>query len=318
MMMTYLAFVQNRHRIWVQRQAGAPAPWTDDPILAARKFTNVFRVLDPGSQYVLTDLDEPGVDPVDLALRVVLYRHTGRVEVWQHVAELVGQPTVENLGLVHAEFKRYRGQPKVITRYPWVVGKAGGAEPKQGLVFPRRIFTGAYIVNPGGTAGSEDKLETVIALVRRLLENGTLAAMASAPELRERFAALRANSGLADFMALQIATDWGYTRQATADQENDFVVCGPGARRGAAAVAPGWDPLRTLTRCHKALLDLDEPPVIVTTHGTERTPSYMDVQNTLCEFSKYVRFMGQAAKAKPYTPAHPGAQPAPVLPQHWI
>lgn len=30
----FLAFVAERYRIWEQRQAGSPQPWTDDPILA--------------------------------------------------------------------------------------------------------------------------------------------------------------------------------------------------------------------------------------------------------------------------------------------
>ena len=56
MWLVYRAFVIERHKIWERRQAGEPGPWTRDPILASRKFTNVFRVLDPGTQFVLTDL----------------------------------------------------------------------------------------------------------------------------------------------------------------------------------------------------------------------------------------------------------------------
>ena len=43
----------------------------------------------------------------------------------------------------------------------------------------------------------------------------------------------------------------------------------------------------------------------------------MDVQNTLCEFSKYVRFQSKPIPTKQYVPAHPGPQPPPVLPKHW-
>lgn len=32
----FLAFVVERHRIWEQRQAGLPQPWTSDPVLASR------------------------------------------------------------------------------------------------------------------------------------------------------------------------------------------------------------------------------------------------------------------------------------------
>ena len=87
----FLRFVVERHRIWEQRQAGAPQPWTDDPVLATRKFTNVFRVLDPGTQFLLTDLFEPDIDPRDTLMRAFLYRHTGRVEIWELLGVMTGQ-----------------------------------------------------------------------------------------------------------------------------------------------------------------------------------------------------------------------------------
>jgi len=40
----------------------------------------------------------------------------------------------------------------------------------------------------------------------------------------------------------------------------------------------------------------------------------MNTQNTLCEFSKYVRETVSPRKVTPYKPAHPGRQPEPVLP----
>ena len=52
----YQHMVRERHQIWLARQHGASYPWTEDPVLANRKFTNMFRVLDPGSQFVF-DLD---------------------------------------------------------------------------------------------------------------------------------------------------------------------------------------------------------------------------------------------------------------------
>ena len=61
----------------------------------------------------------------------------------------------------------------------------------------------------------------------------------------------------------------------------------------------------------------DECPVLEPHDGVLRKPSLMDVQNCLCEFSKYVRFLEKPKPANPYVPAHPGPQPAPLLPGHW-
>ena len=59
----YQHMVRERHQIWLARQNGATYPWTSDPVLANRKFTNMFRVLDPGSQFVF-DLEED--NPLDV------------------------------------------------------------------------------------------------------------------------------------------------------------------------------------------------------------------------------------------------------------
>ena len=88
----YRTFVFNRHRIWEARQAGEPQPWAPtDPILSSRKFTNVFRVLDPGSQYVVGMLQEPGLEPRDALARAALYRFTNRPETWDHVKAVLGR-----------------------------------------------------------------------------------------------------------------------------------------------------------------------------------------------------------------------------------
>jgi hypothetical protein len=39
-------WINERHKIWMKRAAGQPAPWTKDKILQQYKFTNVFRQLD--------------------------------------------------------------------------------------------------------------------------------------------------------------------------------------------------------------------------------------------------------------------------------
>lgn len=302
----FMAFVHERHRIWEQRQAGQPQPWTDDPILAARKFTNTFRILDPGTQFIMTDLIDPQLGPRDQLLRLFLYRHTGRIEAWRALEMTSGYPTRESLEDVRAAWKTYRGEAKMGRR-----GSLRGAPPSDARSFSRPVFTSAYLVFPQSTVAGTDKLDSIIDLTERLSDNGAFDDFLAAPFQEDRFAALRRNKGVADFMSMQILTDWGYTPFAREDRENEFVVLGPGAVKGALAIDPDSKPYDTFRWVYDA----------VTREGTtrlgDRLPSYMDVQNCLCEFSKYVRFEGKPGKAKPYQPAHPGPQPEPVLPAHW-
>jgi len=306
---TYLDFVENRHRVWEARQAGLPAPWSDDPVLQGHKFTNVFRVLDYGSQFLLSMLEED-LDERETLARCFLYRHTGRPETWQFYEVLHGHyPRIEDFPELLETWKEYRGGTRRVTR------NAGSAKAADSYVFDRPIFTSAYLVFPQSQVPGTDKLESIIALATRLFgpEDVTPAWLATSSPA-ERFRVLQRNPGVGDFMSMQILTDWGYSRFG-ADDENRFVVPGPGAIIGAKALFPSWKPSEVIRWARAELLTC--PPVLPLPNGGERVPSLMDVQNTLCEFSKYVRFMVQE-KNYTFTPAHPGAQPSPVVPSAYL
>jgi hypothetical protein len=132
---------------------------------------------------------------------------------------------------------------------------------------------------------------------------------------QERYDILRSEYGVGPFLAMQILTDWGYTPQCGEDREDQFIIPGPGCIKGAKAIAPSAPVMDTLLWCHREVNNLDGMPALrlPDLDGRVRRPSLMDVQNTLCEFSKYVR----GPRAGEYVPAHPGPQPAPVLPSHW-
>lgn len=282
MLDTYLEFVEERHRVWELRQLGAPQPWTADPTLATRKFTNVFRVLDPGSQFVF-DLACEDDDPADVLARLFLYRYTNEPDTWRLVRDADGfYPTLDDLeaGWVLDAWQQHRD--------------AGN-----------RVFSGAYVILPQPNRPGDKLVQAVELAVRWATQHGEdfLAARSQVA----RYDILRREYGVGPFMAMQILTDWGYTPQCGEDREDQFVVAGPGAIRGAKALGYS-NPLDCIHRMH-ALIQLgDDVPTV-----GGRTPSLMDVQNTLCEFSKYVK--GPVTNS--YRPAHPGPQPDPILPDHF-
>lgn len=288
--LTFLDFVRERHLIWERRQVGASQPWTDDPVLATRKFTNVFRLLDPGSQFVIKHLVHD--DPEQTLARCFLYRHTNLPSAWlAYAAESGSMPDV--LGGLD-DLEEF-----------WLDYKAGGG----------RVFSGAYMIYPQSAVPGTDKIVSIIDLTRRLFISGSRVRhdFMKATSQTDRFAALRSNKGVADFMSMQILTDFGY---GTEYREDEFVVPGPGARKGAVALdmaagdAIEWA-YRQIGTYHES------PPVIWGSGNRGHFMSKMDVQNCLCEFSKYVRYSSRASARKPYVPAHPGVQLPPVLPQHW-
>jgi hypothetical protein len=312
----FLQFVVERHRIWEKRQAGAPQPWTDDPILASRKFTNVFRVLDPGTQFLLTDLFEPGLSPRDTLMRAFLYRHTGRIETWQYLSVMLGgYPTVEALEDVRAAWKEYRGSVKTKTVQERAHKDTPHKITRTKASAERPFFTSAYLVFPQSDTPGTDKLDSIINLTQRLFTPGSpddvMPSWEVAPTQSVRFNALKRNKGVGDFMAMQVLTDWGY--QCGEDREDDFLIPGPGSIKGAKAVNPNARVGDTVKAVYGALRALPECPRL-----GYRVPSLMDIgSNLLCEYSKYHRYSQGPVADRPYKPAHPGPQPDPVLPDYY-
>lgn len=299
-LLLYVSFVEDRHAVWRKRQAGEPGPWTDDPFLRDYKYTNVFRVLDYGSQFLLSELLTPDLDDRDTLARAFLYRYTNDPEAWRWVGARYGgrYPIAEDFG---------PGLVRVFDEW---------AELGQ------RIFSPAYVVKPPGAG--RPKHELVVELAARLFTwaspDDLMPRWRDASTLAERYALLREQLYVGDFMAMQIATDYGYSVYGAGQDENSFIVAGPGARRGAAELDPVRPALEVIHRCRDFLLASPGCPTLELESNKPidgRAPTLMDVQNTLCEFSKYMRHYRKPPPNKPYTPAHPGAQPPPVLPSHW-
>lgn len=298
----YLEFVAERHRIWEKRQAGAPQPWTEDPVLASRKFTNVYRVLDPGSQFIF-DLDHD--DPATTLAQLIGYRYTNLPSAWREYAAATGHyPDIEEWG-----------------------GEGQFAEFLMDMAARgQKTFSGAYIILPEPNQRG-DKARQSCRLVERVMESVGDEFLHPGRTQQQKFDLLVSQFGVGQFLAMQILTDWGYTHHVTQDHENDFVVPGPGAQKGAAALLgiPHTDKKNwVVPAVAREVIDWAQKAVWamgadcpMLWHNESiydpRRPSLMDIQNTLCELSKYVK----GPRASTYTAAHPGVQLAPRLPACW-
>lgn len=280
--MEFIDFVKERHAVYTRRMAGEPGPWTEDPILRSRKFTNVFRWLDPGSQFVITDLMCD--DPETFLMRCFLYRHTNLPEAWRAYAADTGRyPGLDDLDDVRDFWLGYKDE--------------GG-----------RVFSGAYMIYPQSSVAGTDKICSVTDLTKRLRDRGVFFTFLQIHDQPNRFKILRLNKGVADFMSMQILTDYGYSTEFREDQ---FVVPGPGAKKGAAFLgipAPEAIDWAWLTMLQMPSLEVE---------GIPRWMSKMDLQNCLCEYSKYVRYQSKPSPEQPYQTAHKVVDLRPTLPPLW-
>ena len=115
-------------------------------------------------------------------------------------------------------------------------------------------------------------------------------------------------------MAMQIATDLGYTK-GEPDQENTFILAGPGSKRGVgyllgkeyATVAEAKHIITTFP--------VEELPPLPESNG--RPASWMDIQNVFCEFSKYARMVDRGDKGAPK--AYTRGEPFPLhIPEQFV
>jgi hypothetical protein len=206
---TYWRFAAERQEIFFRRIAGAPPPWTADPILREFKFTNAYRASDRVSQYLIKRVIYAGdQDPDELIFRILVFKVFNRIETWELLEESLG-----GISLAAYDFDRYDA---VLTN----AMAAGG-----------RIYSAAYIMPSGGRNGDGRKHRDHLRLIERMMRDRLATQLRRCNSMRQGFQILKAYPMVGDFLAYQFITDINYST-LTDFSEMEFTVPGPGARDG--------------------------------------------------------------------------------------
>lgn len=285
MLNSFLSFSSERHRVFERRQSGlAQEDWTSDEILKRYSFCNSFRVLDRGSQFFIRSIlgDGPGLQTT--LLRAAMYRMTNEPKFWElYEGETGHMPEFTDLedGITAEVFQAASDRKMNMFRPAYMI--SFGPESKGQLkhhVAPQYFFDNFH---PDGDHSIVKRFE-------------------AADTMYARVCALQEVPRIGSFLAQQIVTDINYSEHHLGG-ENDRVVLGPGSIRGLQYIfgvdEVPKDPhnvrgeimiekLQDLLREKDIQLELPG--------GGLRSLSLMDVQNCLCEFSKYVR---HASKMNP-------------------
>lgn len=255
----FVAFIKERERVRLAREAGKPRPWTKDPILDKYRFCNIRREDDYVTRW----------------LRSNYYRHlAGDIDLWfaAVVARLFNQPDA-----------LYEIMPHILTWKPETVRRILHERKEAG----KKNFNAAYIVSTNGVA--MDKVDYLVYKVLGLM-------WAERKNMRPKpgdtlfvyYDMLTQFDGIGSFIAGQIVADLKYVPECplhTASDWQTFAASGPGSRRGLNRVfnrevdAP-WKEVDW----HGTLMVLAEKPAVkaLELHA-------QDLQNCLCEFDKYER-----------------------------
>jgi hypothetical protein len=266
---TFWRFAADRQRIFHARAAGAPPPWTADPVLSQHRFTNVYRAADRVSQYLIRTVIYGGPqDRDELVFRILLFKVLNRIETWELLTSGLGAAPSWH-GYSFAAYDRVLGEAM----------RAG-----------ERIYSAAYIC-PNPPFGEPRKHANHLRLLEQAMASGLPARIAAAANLRQVYELLLELPSLGPFLAYQYAIDLAYSPVTGAD-ESQFVVAGPGALDGIGKVFTDTDGagpaeiitwMRDTSRDHFARLGLDFGDL------WGRWPTLIDWQNVLCEVAKYTR-----------------------------
>ena len=267
---TFWRFAAERLRVYRSRLSGHMGPWTDDPILLAHRFTNVYRASDRVSQHLIRDVqygDGRSQAPDEVFFRTMLFKLFNRIETWELLEARLGRLSWQSVDL--------DGVVSVLDD-----ASARGA----------RIYSAAYIM-PSPALGHVRKHANHVALLARMMEDRLAARLQRMSSLSTVYRTLLAYPGLGPFLAFQYAIDLNYSSLLDFD-EGGFVVAGPGALDGISKCFADANSLSAesvigemVDRQHSEFKRLG-----LTFEGLFGRPLQpIDVQNLFCEISKYAR-----------------------------
>ena len=285
-------FVTERYRIHIRKDfLKQKAPWTNNPILLQYKFCNIRREHDRQSQYLIKNISTNSY--LSLEDKIVNSFYFRAWNNWDTMKDLGGPWPAKCL---------YSSQMKEQVRP--IYQQLASEDPE------RKWWSSAY--NQGGTKqawrypdpnkriNKEDDIPLrVFHIGPWLKEHNTIEKLLSASDQKAAFEAIKEIQGFADFLAYQIFVDLTYIAEFPFS-ENEFVVAGPGCRKGLNKLFDDYDGL-TLEEALFWLADnIDEifnevhPPfwagrLFVDLPQEDRFFSVMCLENCMCEFCKYIR-----------------------------
>lgn len=285
-------FVTERYKIHIRKDfLKQKAPWTNNPILLQYKFCNIRREHDRQSQYLIKNIStNPCLSLEDKIVNSFYFRAWNN---WDTMKDLGGPWPAK-----HLYFSKVKEQVRPIYQ------QLAAEDPD------RKWWSSAY--NQGGTKqawrypdpnekiNKEDDIPLrVFHIGPWLKEHNTIEKLLSANDQKAAFEAIKEIQGFADFLAYQIFVDLTYIAEFPFS-ENEFVVAGPGCRKGLNKLFDDYDGLTFEEALFWLADNIDEifnevhPPfwagrLFVDLPQEDRFFSVMCLENCMCEFCKYIR-----------------------------
>jgi hypothetical protein len=285
----FLYWYQERHRVYLKKEAGHPKPWTDDEVLQSYFFTNPYREHDKVTKWFCNNVREPLRNDPQVLMATIIFRWFNLPATGEALMDgPILSDNCEGCLLLNWDSEEAFKRLDPIRRN-------GG-----------QLFTGAFMINsPPGKSKLEAILERIDCvwndyerLIRYFLDYQLT--------LQEAHEWLTQYDGLGGFMAYEIVCDLRHTYLL--EEATDVLTwCnpGPGAVRGMYRVlgrdfAKGnnssspprprdWD-----ERTAELLAAMQE----VAKRNKFPRVELREVEHSLCEYDKYMRAMSGDGRMK--------------------
>ena len=294
---TFFWWINERHKIYVDRLRGRPFPWTKDKILREYKFTNPFRQNDRVTKE-WTDrfcqLLAKGKDmkDEDILFHCCMFRLFNWPETYDALYYGVPKLHKREKDIATGKLKPQR----------WHLKKAL-AILKERKEAHEQIFTGAYIITNLGRpepkyeviANALDQIwqqrkKLVLAIRKRRTMEGAVEVLSTIPTI-------------GGFIGYEIACDLRHTRLlADAKDIMSWANPGPGAKRGihrlyyGKAKVAGKKP--NYQKAMRKLLKMSPKYLSALVKKCEWPFEMREIEHSLCEYDKYMRVKNGEGKPR--------------------
>lgn len=270
----YFYFIQERMNIFWNKYNSLPAPYSQDKILRDYKFTNVYRVSDRVSQYLIKEIiynEDEEFNEEDILFRILFFKIFNKIETWEFIENKIGTIRTANFDL--ARINQLLAERRTLIP----------------------IFSNAYMMT--GTHSKYNHLdfkhEKWLQMIKdEMIGSKIIRNILKAKSLSEVYTLLRNCSFLGDFLAYQYAIDFNYSPVINFN-EDSFVKAGIGAIRG---IKKCFEPLGDNTFEDAIKYTAEHFEKYQKQFGyTEfknlfgRSLTLIDIQNCFCETDKYLR-----------------------------
>lgn len=276
----YIYWVCERMLIFWNRYYDFDGELTQDPIFKEFKFTNVYRCLDRVSQYLINNVIYDGKDrePENIFARILLFKHFNKIETWELIEKNFGEIDIDTF--YNKEVTKFLNSQK---------------DP---------IYSNAYIVTPYFYKFEKyqylrgwEKCDAYFDIFRKeIFENGLMYKILDSKTMEELFNNFLSLDIYGDFIAQQYTIDMMYSPLFNFD-ENDFIIAGPGAKRGIERTFNLTGKINYSEIIKWVKYNFND---LIKEYGDgvefigipNREPTLIDLQNCFCEVDKYLRGMG--------------------------